>query len=51
MMRIVFMGSAETSAVMLDTLVYMRTAEVAGVVTQPDRPCGPAIGSAPEGLK
>jgi predicted Zn-dependent protease len=41
MMRIVFMGSAETSAVMLDTLVYMRTAEVAGVVTQPDRPCGP----------
>ncbi|MBM4164709.1 MAG: methionyl-tRNA formyltransferase [Lentisphaerae bacterium] len=39
-MRIVFMGSAETSAVMLDALVYMRAAEVVGVVTQPDRPCG-----------
>ncbi len=39
-MRIVFMGSAETSAVMLDALVYMRTAVVVGVVTQPDRPCG-----------
>jgi methionyl-tRNA formyltransferase len=39
-MRIVFMGSAETSAVMLDALVYMQAAEVVGVVTQPDRPCG-----------
>lgn len=39
-MRIVFMGSAETSAVMLDALVYMRAAEVVGVVTQPDRPFG-----------
>jgi methionyl-tRNA formyltransferase len=34
------MGSAETSAVMLDALVYMHAAEVVGVVTQPDRPCG-----------
>ncbi len=34
------MGSAEVSAVMLDALVYMQAAEVVGVVTQPDRPCG-----------
>lgn len=39
-MRVVFMGSADVSAVMLDALVYMRAAEVVGVVTQPDRPCG-----------
>jgi len=39
-MRVVFMGSAEVSAVMLDALVYMKAAEVAGVVTQPDRPYG-----------
>jgi len=39
-MRVVFMGSADVSAVMLDALVYMRVAEVVGVVTQPDRPFG-----------
>lgn len=39
-MRVVFMGSADVSAVMLDALVYMKAAEIVGVVTQPDRPYG-----------
>ena len=40
MLRVVFMGSADVSAVMLDALAYMKAAEVVGVVTQPDRPFG-----------
>jgi methionyl-tRNA formyltransferase len=39
-MRIVFMGSAEVSCVMLDALTGAAGAQVVGAVTQPDRPAG-----------
>lgn len=39
-MRIVFMGSADVSSVMLRALVERQGHTVAGVVTQPDRPVG-----------
>ena len=39
-MRVVFMGSAEVSGVMLDALLVTSGMEVVGAVTQPDRPCG-----------
>jgi methionyl-tRNA formyltransferase len=39
-MRVVFMGSAEVSCVMLEALLRAPGFQVAGVVTQPDRPAG-----------
>ena len=39
-MRVVFMGSAEVSCLMLEALLGASGIEVAGVVTQPDRPAG-----------
>jgi methionyl-tRNA formyltransferase len=39
-MRVVFMGSAEVSCVMLEALLSAPGIQVAGVVTQPDRPAG-----------
>jgi len=39
-MRVVFMGSAEVSCVMLEALLRAPGIQVAGVVTQPDRPAG-----------
>ena len=39
-MRIVFMGSADVSSVMLHRLVGVAGMQVTGVVTQPDRPAG-----------
>lgn len=39
-MRIVFMGSADVSAAVLRALVTAPLMQVAGVVTQPDRPSG-----------
>ena len=39
-MRIVFMGSSETSAVTLKALLRYPLLQVVGVVTQPDRPSG-----------
>jgi methionyl-tRNA formyltransferase len=39
-MRVVFMGSAEVSCTMLEALLSAPGIEVAGAVTQPDRPCG-----------
>ncbi|NLF23922.1 MAG: methionyl-tRNA formyltransferase [Lentisphaerae bacterium] len=39
-MRIVFMGSADVSSVVLRALVTAPTLQVVGVVTQPDRPAG-----------
>lgn len=39
-MRVVFMGSADVSSVMLHRLAGVSGVQVAGVVTQPDRPAG-----------
>jgi len=39
-MRVVFMGSADVSCVMLEALLCAPGITVAGVVTQPDRPAG-----------
>ena len=39
-MRVVFMGSAEVSCVMLEALLCASGVTVAGVVAQPDRPAG-----------
>ena len=39
-MRVVFMGSADVSCVMLAVLLKADDCEIVGVVTQPDRPCG-----------
>ncbi|MEI6212255.1 MAG: methionyl-tRNA formyltransferase [bacterium] len=39
-MRVVFMGSADVSSVMLKALLGAPGIQVAGVVTQPDRPAG-----------
>ncbi|MDD5704738.1 MAG: methionyl-tRNA formyltransferase [Kiritimatiellae bacterium] len=39
-LRVVFMGSADVSCVVLRALLASPEIEVAGVVTQPDRPCG-----------
>ncbi len=39
-MRVVFMGSADVSCEMLDALLRAPGIQVAGVVTQPDRPAG-----------
>jgi len=39
-MRIVFMGSADLSGVMLEALLQTPGMDVAGVITQPDRPSG-----------
>jgi methionyl-tRNA formyltransferase len=39
-MRIVFMGSADVSCVMLEALLSAPGIQVVGVVTQPDRPAG-----------
>lgn len=39
-MRMVFMGSAEVSCTILQALTHARAFTLAGVVTQPDRPCG-----------
>lgn len=39
-MRLVFMGSAEASAVCLRALMREPVVEIVGVVTQPDRPAG-----------
>jgi methionyl-tRNA formyltransferase len=39
-MRVVFMGSADVSCVMLEALLRASGCEVVGVVTQPDRPSG-----------
>lgn len=39
-MRVVFMGSADVSSVMLEALLNAPGIQVAGVVAQPDRPAG-----------
>lgn len=39
-MRVVFLGSADISSVVLETLHHAPGFEVCGVVTQPDRPAG-----------
>ncbi|MBR4894052.1 MAG: methionyl-tRNA formyltransferase, partial [Kiritimatiellae bacterium] len=39
-MRVVYMGSSEASAMCLKAIMRERELEVAGVVTQPDRPAG-----------
>jgi methionyl-tRNA formyltransferase len=39
-MRVIFMGSADVSCVMLDALLATPGVSVVGVVTQPDRPVG-----------
>jgi methionyl-tRNA formyltransferase len=39
-MRIVFMGSAEVSCIMLEALLRAPDMQVVGVVTQPDKPAG-----------
>jgi methionyl-tRNA formyltransferase len=39
-MRVIFMGSADVSCVMLDALLATPEVSVVGVVTQPDRPVG-----------
>lgn len=46
-MRIVFMGSAELACPCLDKLMATQADTVAGVVTQPDRPRGRSLKTAP----